>query len=100
MVCSQKEDFMKRYHLERERTKRVHRFHLRRVHYWPERPVECECELQAGRFRKRKALDCGRPRCLVCHYEKVLKIASIKERIRRQRYIDSLQDYLDCVGEE
>jgi hypothetical protein len=90
---------MKRYHQERERTQREHRFHLRWVHRWPERPIDCECELQAGRFRKKKAFDCGNPRCLVCHFEKVFGIPSRKDRIRRLRFKDSLADYYDSFDE-
>ena len=91
---------MKRYHQELGRTKRVHQDHLRQVHNWPKQTVECECELQSGRFRKRKALGCGKTRCLVCHYEKVLKIASVKDRIREQRFTSSLNDYFDFLGKE
>jgi hypothetical protein len=90
---------MKRYHQELERTKRTHRYHLRWVHGYPKKPVDCLCELQAGRFRKRKALDCGRPRCLICHYDKVLKILSFKDRIREHRFTDSLNDYFESEYE-
>ena len=83
---------MKRYHQERGRTKSEHRRHLQWVHGWPRKAVDCACDLQAGRFRKQKALGCGRPRCLVCHYEKVLDLPSIKDRIREQRFRDSLED--------
>ena len=91
---------MKRYHQELERTKRVHRFHLRWVHNWPTKPVDCICELQVGRFRKRKALGCGRTRCLVCHYEKVLGIPSAKDHIREYRFADSVNDYFDSSDGE
>lgn len=43
---------MKRCHQELRRTTRVHRLHLRWVHGWHGKPVECVCDLQAGRFRK------------------------------------------------
>ena len=84
---------MKRSHLELGRTKRAHRRHLRGLHKWPVSPVDCVCEFQAGRFRKQKAFGCGRSRCLLCHFEKVFGIASAKDRIREQRYLDSLNDY-------
>ena len=84
---------MKRYHRELLRTSRVHQLHLRCVHGWPAKPVKCVCDLQAGRFRKRKALGCRRPRCLLCHYEKIFGILSVKDRIRVGRYLDSLADY-------
>lgn len=84
---------MKRYHLELERTKRVHRRHLQREQNSPVAPVHCVCEFQAGRFRKRKAFGCGKPRCLLCHFEKILGVPSVKDRIRDQRFLDSLNDY-------
>ena len=89
---------MKRYHQESERTKRVHRNHLREVHNWPKKPIDCECELQAGRFRKQKAFGCGNSRCLLCHYDKLMKNASVKDRIREQLFEDSLEDYLDSIA--
>lgn len=86
---------MKRYHQELRRTTRVHRLHVRWVHGWPGKSVDCICDRQAGRFRKSKALGCGRPRCLVCHCEKVLGLPSVKDRVRANRYLDSLADYRD-----
>lgn len=88
---------MKRYHQELERTKNAHRRHIRWVHGWPQKPVDCACDVQRGRFRKRKALGCGRPRCHLCHGEKLLDIASVKDRVRKQRYVDSLLDFTDVV---
>lgn len=91
---------MKRYHLELERMKRVHHLHLRWVHGWPVRSVECACEFQVGRFRKQKALGCGRPRCLLCHFEKIFGIPSVSDRIRGQRFVDSFRDYSADVDNE
>lgn len=90
---------MKRYHEESARIQSEHRFHLRHVHHWPKEPVDCECELQAGRFRKMKALDCGRTACMVCHYEKILGIASYQDRLRRLRTKDSLAEYFEELNE-
>ena len=39
---------MKRYHQELERTKRVHWQHLRDLHQWPGRTIDCVCELQVN----------------------------------------------------
>lgn len=89
---------MKRYHLERERIRREHRFHLRNVHKWPTQPVNCACELQAGRFRKKKALDCGKARCLLCHYEKIFGIPSHRDRVRQQRADDSTVDQFEILS--
>jgi hypothetical protein len=35
--------------------------------------VECICDKQKGRFRKKKDLDCGNPRCHMCHSDKFPK---------------------------
>lgn len=86
---------MKRYHQEQERIKRIQHFHLRWVYDYPQKPVSRLRDLQAGRFRKRRAIGCGRPRCLVCHYDKIFKIPSVKDRIRKYRFIDSLHDYIE-----
>ena len=90
---------MKRYHEERARTRSKHRFHLRRVRFWPKEPVDCECELQAGRFRKKKALDCGKAACLLCHYEKIFGIPSYQDRLRLLRAKDSVADNLEELDE-
>jgi hypothetical protein len=89
---------VKRYHQELKRTKRVHQYHLRCVHDWPKKAVDCECELQAGRFRKQRALGCKKTRCLLCHNEKVLKIPSLKDKIREERFEESLKDYLESIS--
>jgi hypothetical protein len=83
---------MKRYHSELERTRRAHQLHLDLAH--SRSPiVDCVCEFQVGRFRKKKALGCGRPRCLLCHYEKIFGIPSVSDRVREQRFFDSVADY-------
>lgn len=35
--------------------------------------VDCECDEQKGRFRKKDAFDCGIPHCKICHYNKYPK---------------------------
>jgi len=35
--------------------------------------IDCQRDEQKGRFRKRDAHDCGRPRCMLCHCDKVPK---------------------------
>jgi hypothetical protein len=90
---------VKRYHQDLERIKRAHRTHLREVHNWPKKAIDCQCELQAGRFRKKKALGCGRSRCLVCHYDKLTGIKSANDWIREQQFEDSMEDYLDSIAE-
>jgi len=90
---------MKRYSSERERIRREHRFHLRYLHNWPKEVITCPCELQAGRFRKKKALGCGKARCLLCHYEKIFAIPSHNDRVRRLRADDAKLDYLEMQNE-
>jgi len=82
---------MKRYHFEVERTKRVHGMHIRLAH---SRSLRCGCEFQVGRFRKQKALGCGRSRCQLCHFEKIFSVPSAADRVREQQFHDSLEDYL------
>ncbi len=89
---------MKRYHLELERTKRIHHLHLRGLYKWPAAPVNCICEFQVGRFRKQKARGCRKSRCLLCHFEKIFGVTSVKDRIRELRYCDFLDDYFtECL---
>jgi len=90
---------MKRYHEEQGRIRSEHRFHLRFVHGWPKEPVDCECEMQVGRFRKKKALDCGRAGCQLCHYEKIFGIASHQDRLRLSRAKDTVADYFEELNE-
>jgi hypothetical protein len=35
--------------------------------------VDCECDEQVGRFRKKDAWDCGNPQCGICHSDKFPK---------------------------
>lgn len=44
---------------------------------------------QPHRFAKHHALDCGNPRCLVCHSEKVFRKPTIQER----KSLHYVQDY-------
>jgi hypothetical protein len=88
---------VKRYHQDLGRINRAHRKHLREVHSWPKKAIDCQCELQAGRFRKKKALGCERSRCLLCHYDKLMGIKSAKDWIRELQFEDSLEDYLDSL---
>jgi hypothetical protein len=83
---------MKRDHLELGRTKHTHQLHLRSPHS-RDNLTDCVCEFQPGRFRKQKALGCGRARCLLCHFEKIFGIPKASDRVRKQRFADSLEDY-------
>jgi hypothetical protein len=35
--------------------------------------IDCVCDAQKGRFRKKHAFDCGKTRCLLCHGDKYPK---------------------------
>jgi hypothetical protein len=48
--------------------------------------VECPCDEQPGRFRKRDAYDCGKPGCLICHGDKFPR-----RKLTKQEMIASLQ---------
>ena len=43
---------MRRWHEDLNVTRAHWREHLKIVHDWPRKPLDCECELQVGRFRK------------------------------------------------
>lgn len=59
---------MQRATLEKFRTLKTWRAHLA-THAIP---VSCSCDLQPGRFRKSQRVGgCGRPRCWLCHSEKL-----------------------------
>jgi len=55
--------------------------------------------MQVGRFRKKKALDCGRAGCQLCHYEKIFGIASHQDRLRLSRAKDTVADYFEELNE-
>ena len=84
--------FMKRWHQEEkiiQREWRKHRkFHVesnknqsaKRVGKSPF-VVDCICDEQIGRFRKKDAYDCGNPKCFVCHSDKFPKRDLTKQEI-------------------
>ena len=87
-----------RCHQEQEKTvtRRNHREHLRSVHGWPRLPVECPCDLQENRFRKRDAYDCGNTRCGVCHSDKRFGHEPTLDEIRADL---ELEEYLTEIEE-
>jgi hypothetical protein len=44
--------------------------------------VDCECDEQVGRFRKKDAWDCGNPQCGVCHSDKYPKRTKHEHEIK------------------
>jgi hypothetical protein len=82
---------MKRYHEELPRIRREHRLHLTWNHGWPTKPVDCICDLQAGRFRKNSALGCRSKYCRCCKYYKKKKEPSVREQRTMERVKLELQ---------
>ncbi len=44
--------------------------------------VDCPCDNQVGRFRKRDAWDCGNPQCYMCHSDKFPKRSLTEQEIK------------------
>jgi hypothetical protein len=44
--------------------------------------VDCECDEQVGRFRKKDAWDCGNVRCYLCHSDKFPKRQLTNKEVR------------------
>ena len=60
------------------------------------RDVDCLCDTQVGRFRKRDAYDCGRPRCMLCHVDKFPKRTLTRQEIKAEwRFQEQLQEIFD-----
>ncbi|HWG44100.1 MAG TPA: hypothetical protein VN688_15085 [Gemmataceae bacterium] len=81
---------MRRWHQDLSITYRQWRVHSHLAHEG--RPTGCPCDEQPGRFRKQRALDCGRSRCQVCHYDKIHGIKNHQQRVADQRFLEQLQN--------
>jgi hypothetical protein len=46
--------------------------------------VDCPCDEQIGRFRKRDAFDCGNARCQICHGDKYPKREPSGQELRSE----------------
>lgn len=96
------EEIVKRWHQEKDRTVREWKKH-RKVHTDSNKNsrgkvgvsayvVDCICDEQIGRFRKKDAYDCGNPRCWMCHNDKFPK----REKTRQELLADKkLEEYLN-----
>lgn len=63
--------------------------------------VDCECDNQIGRFRKKDAYDCGKTMCRICHYNKWLYNGG--HEMTRQEIMSALklkEGIVDFFGEE
>jgi len=48
------------------------------------REVDCDCDQQKGRFRKKHAFDCGKTQCYSCHSYKFPKREATREERRSE----------------
>jgi hypothetical protein len=85
------QESMQRAAIERVRTIRTWRNHLR-THG---AQVLCTCELQPGRFRKSQRVGgCGRARCWLCHSDKLSGRLTMRELRAVADYSEGLTEYL------
>lgn len=82
---------MKRYHQDWPRIRRAHRLYLRQEHGWPYRPVNCPCDLQAGRFRKKHPLGCPRVGCWCKDYKREPSTRDLRLQALVREALDELQ---------
>lgn len=55
--------------------------------------VNCECDNQVGRFRKKDAWDCGNSKCQMCHSDKYPKRQfTNQEELSKIKFKDSLKE--------
>lgn len=87
---------MRRAAIEKARALRTWREHNRIVHNNEE--TGCVCDQQPNRFRKgQRRGGCGRPRCYMCHGEKLFKIPTKQQIISNEKFSCYLEEisYLD-----
>ena len=88
---------MYRASIERTRSLRVWKAHNDLIH-GGEEDTGCLCDTQVNRFRKgQKQAGCGKPGCIMCHYEKIFNVPTINDRRNQDRANDSYLDYYDKV---
>jgi hypothetical protein len=62
------------------------------------RDVDCACDDQVGRFRKKDAYDCGNPACALCHGGKFpSRQRTRQEVIAAMRFNEQWQEF--CQGD-
>ncbi|MSR55916.1 MAG: hypothetical protein EXS09_21985 [Gemmataceae bacterium] len=63
------------------------------------RDVDCNCDDQPGRFRKRHAHDCGKARCQICHgYKFPCRRKSAKERLADMALKEQIRETLHAIA--
>jgi hypothetical protein len=96
---------MKRWHEEYLRThrewKKHYLSHVKRNIEFVSVPgrdpylVDCDCDQQKGRFRKRRAWGCGRARCQLCHSYKFPKRKTSRDERRSElKVIEEIRDLI------
>jgi hypothetical protein len=86
---------MQRAAVDRSRTVRVWRQHVARH----DGVDACVCERQVGRFRKgQKVGGCGKPRCYLCHADKLDGINTPQQLRALVRYREGMLDVLAAVS--
>ena len=79
---------MKRYALDKPLVQR-------RLRNWKSLSISAAGDsMAAGRFRKRKPLDCGRARCGLCHSEKIHDRPSASQRRANERAVYEVNEAL------
>lgn len=86
---------MKRYHEEEHigaAEMRDYLAHMERLYGRSKTPPLARYAGQNGRFRKQSHRDCGNPKCVLCHREKVLGEKTPSERRADDRFKEQLRD--------
>jgi hypothetical protein len=97
-------DTMKRWHEDYKITlrewKKHRRSHTERNKDWQKSigvsayVVDCECDEQKGRFRKKDAFDCGNKKCYMCHSDKFPKRSKSKQEIEFDlKFQEQIQEF-------
>ena len=86
---------MKRAAIEKPRTVHTWRNHVATHHG----QLICDCELQPGRFRKSQRIGgCGRPRCWLCHPDKLAGRPTIQQRRFLAKQLEGLAESGEADG--
>lgn len=60
--------------------------------------VDCECDEQIGRFRKKDAWDCGNTQCGICHSDKFPKRSKTNQELKSD--LDFEEQLAELDGEQ
>lgn len=63
--------------------------------------VDCPCDTQVGRFRKKDAWDCGNTRCYICHSDKLPKrTETYQEWCAEKKLKEGIEQYYEERAEK